>query len=295
MTFQQLQYLLEVSKANSISKAAANLYIATSSVSASVNSLEDELGFPIFVRNQKGLVPTQKGLTVLEHAKRICRTYDEMTKLKDAPDRHLRLCGSGFAPVCKAYARVVQEYGTKDIHFHLSSHSQDGALQNLCDGRLDLVVLSQYTPGLRKLEMKVEKLGLKCERLTQVPYCACVRRDHRFAGQAAVTLEELEKETMIDSAGYVYSTGFFDRLMCLDQDKILAAGTDSARLELVRAGVGYSLQMMPPASASDVEGVVYVPVEGVTAEIVVVTDPNVPENELVLRYISYLKQEFRKA
>ena len=167
-------------------------------------------------------------------------------------------------------------------------------MQNLSDGRLDLVVLSQYSPSLRKLEMKVEKLGLKCERLAQVPYCACVRWDHRLAGQEVVTLEDLEKETMIDSAGYVYSTGFFDQLMCLNPDKVLAAGTDSARLELVRAGVGYSLQMMPPASAADVAGVTYVPVEGVTAEIVVVTDPNVPENELVLRYISCLKEEFRK-
>ena len=58
MTFQQLQYLLEVSRTGSISGAAKNLFLAQSSVSASISNLEEELGFPIFIRSKKGVIPT---------------------------------------------------------------------------------------------------------------------------------------------------------------------------------------------------------------------------------------------
>ena len=68
MTFQQLQYFLEVHKAGAFSQAAKNLFITTSSISIAISNLEKELGYPLFVRTQKGLILTANGQKVLDHA-----------------------------------------------------------------------------------------------------------------------------------------------------------------------------------------------------------------------------------
>ena len=62
MTVQQLQYALAVYRAGSISGAAANLYIAQPNLSGIIRSLEEELGYPIFVRTSRGVQPTERGL-----------------------------------------------------------------------------------------------------------------------------------------------------------------------------------------------------------------------------------------
>ena len=68
MTIQQLQYILEVHRTGSISKAANNLYLAQPNLSNAIRSLEQELGFPVFIRSNKGIRPTEQGLLVLEEA-----------------------------------------------------------------------------------------------------------------------------------------------------------------------------------------------------------------------------------
>lgn len=47
MTFQQLQYLLEVNRTGSFTAAAKNLYVTQSSVSNAITTLENEIGTPI--------------------------------------------------------------------------------------------------------------------------------------------------------------------------------------------------------------------------------------------------------
>jgi DNA-binding transcriptional LysR family regulator len=82
MTFQQLQYILDIRKTGSFSKTAKNFYVSQASISQAVNSLEQELGVEIFQRNWNGVVPTQQGALVLEEAGSIC---DHHRRLLESP------------------------------------------------------------------------------------------------------------------------------------------------------------------------------------------------------------------
>ena len=48
MRLEQLQYIIEIEKEKSISKAAKSLYIGQPALSASLSSLEKEIGVNIF-------------------------------------------------------------------------------------------------------------------------------------------------------------------------------------------------------------------------------------------------------
>lgn len=69
MTLQQFRYIVEISKHNSISKAASALYVTQPSISKAVQELENDLGITIFNRTNKGVVFTKEGAELLFYAK----------------------------------------------------------------------------------------------------------------------------------------------------------------------------------------------------------------------------------
>ena len=109
MTFQQLEYVVEISKCGSINKAAQKLFLSQSGISTAVRELEQELGIRIFARSNRGLEFTQEGkeflsyaLSLLEQKHRIEGLYKDSRD--DAPHALFRLlpavpvlCGCLFA------------------------------------------------------------------------------------------------------------------------------------------------------------------------------------------------------
>ena len=65
MRLQYLHYLLVIDAHHSISSAARELYVSQSALSSILSRVEDELGFPIFVRSRNGVTPTEDGREVL--------------------------------------------------------------------------------------------------------------------------------------------------------------------------------------------------------------------------------------
>ncbi len=68
MTFQQLEYVVEISKCGSINKAAQKLFLSQSGISTAVRELEQELGIRIFARSNRGVEFTQEGKEFLSYA-----------------------------------------------------------------------------------------------------------------------------------------------------------------------------------------------------------------------------------
>ena len=69
MTFQQIQYIIEISRCGSISKASKNLYVAQPYLSKLLKELEEEMGITIFNRNIKGVDLTDEGKEFINHVR----------------------------------------------------------------------------------------------------------------------------------------------------------------------------------------------------------------------------------
>ena len=77
MTLQQLRYLLAAFEHGSFSAAAESLYLSQPSLSEQVRRLEAELGVALFQRVGRGIVPTEAGRTMREHATRVLAAVDD--------------------------------------------------------------------------------------------------------------------------------------------------------------------------------------------------------------------------
>lgn len=78
MEISQLRTIIHVAELGSLSKAADRMRIAQPALSRQVRMLEQELGTPLFVRHGRGMVVTEQGREILNHALRVMAELDEI-------------------------------------------------------------------------------------------------------------------------------------------------------------------------------------------------------------------------
>lgn len=87
MEIKELNYLIAIAEEKSISKAAERLYMAQSSLSQYLQTLESNLDTKLFVRTNKGIRLTEAGNIMLKYAYTTLSEYhraqDEIQDLKD--------------------------------------------------------------------------------------------------------------------------------------------------------------------------------------------------------------------
>lgn len=75
--FQGMEYVYEVYKEKSFSRAAANLFISQPSLSATVKRIEKRIGYPLFDRSTKPLSVTQCGERYIQTVEQILSAKNE--------------------------------------------------------------------------------------------------------------------------------------------------------------------------------------------------------------------------
>lgn len=66
MELEQIKMFAVVAECGSFSKAAEKLYVSHSTVSRAVSALESELGTTLFLRDCRGVTPTEAGEALLK-------------------------------------------------------------------------------------------------------------------------------------------------------------------------------------------------------------------------------------
>ncbi len=71
MTLTQLEYVLAIDRHRHFATAAADCFVTQPTLSMQVQKLEEELDVKIFDRSKQPVVPTEPGLEIIAHARRI--------------------------------------------------------------------------------------------------------------------------------------------------------------------------------------------------------------------------------
>lgn len=198
MTFQQLQYLLEVNRTGSFTAAAKNLFVTQSSVSNAITTLENEVGTAIFVRGKKGLYPTPRGEEIIAHAGRICDSYQFMTSGGIAKKRSLRICCDTYHPANMAFLRLLEETQGQDVDYSFVNHNYINALNALINYELDIALFMEFSPNATAFEEKIKKHGLNFEIITTVPVSICIGPKHRLYNQENIAMEEFKNDKLLE-------------------------------------------------------------------------------------------------
>jgi DNA-binding transcriptional LysR family regulator len=79
MDADDLRIVEAVARIGSMNRAAAELNMVQSNVTARIRLLEEELGVQLFVRHSRGVEPSEAGLRLLSYVEQICALFREAT------------------------------------------------------------------------------------------------------------------------------------------------------------------------------------------------------------------------
>lgn len=230
--FQGMEYVYEVYREKSFSKAAANLFISQPSLSATVKRIEKKVGYPIFDRSTKPLRLTEYGVHYIRAVERIMAAESEFTTyLNDIGELKtgtLRIGGTNFfsswilppliADFTQAYPQV-QVSLTEETTANLTQLLQNGMLDMVLDNSLlDEQIFDQEVCLEEHLFVAVPSALPVNERLKKYQVTVEDIRSKRFLSPdiPCIHLQELQDLPFI-MMKQENDTGKRARLICQEQ------------------------------------------------------------------------------
>ena len=142
MDIETLKTFLEVNRTRHFGKAANNLYVTQSTVSARIRLLEESVGAPVFVRTRNDIQLTAAGRRLLRHAENIYTTWNR-ARQEIAIEEEARVPLT-VAGVPSLWDILLQDWlqdtyrNNPDLALYAEVLNQDVMMQRLREGTLDL-------------------------------------------------------------------------------------------------------------------------------------------------------------
>lgn len=196
MTFQQLTYVVEISKCGSINKAAQKLFLSQSGISTAVRELEEELGIQFFVRSNRGVEFTQEGkeflsyaVSLLEQKQRIESLYGE-ARNSSAPVR-FSVSTQRYPFTEDAFLRMLRRTTDNRYVFSIREAGMDAVIDDVYDHRADIGVIFLTELTEKIIRRLLDARDLDFHEIAAVSPCIYVRKGHPLANRDEVTEEDL--------------------------------------------------------------------------------------------------------
>lgn len=208
-------YALEVEKTASITKAADNLYMTQPTLSKAIKDLEKTLGFPVFHRTSKGVVPTRKGEEFLNHARKIASQLDKMELALSARDTDHQLFSLAIPRVsyaAKAAAKFICSFdNSRDMELDMLETSSLKVVDAVADGHFVLGIIRYHVEDEEYFLRNLAEKGLQYENLWQSHYVVMMPKANPLAQKSILTREDLDPYIEIDfgddDVPYVHFSG----------------------------------------------------------------------------------------
>jgi DNA-binding transcriptional LysR family regulator len=236
---RQLSVFLAVAEELNFTRGAARLHTAQSAVSATVRSLEKELGVDLFDRTARRIALTSAGAALIAPARRV---LDAIGEARDAVDvvggrvtGDLRLgvmTSVKIIDVAALLGRYASRYPDVRVQMHPSLTGSSGMTDKLLAGELDIAFIANVdTAGTQ----------LRASLLTVSPLLLVVPVDHPLAMRESVTLDGVAGEVFIDTPFGYASRKIVDRAFAcagLVRDVRFETSDIAEVADLVQHGLG---------------------------------------------------------
>ena len=172
MTFLQIQYFLKTAECMSFSQAAQQLYVTQPSVSRQIKQLEQELGYPLFVRTQKNAIRlTPAGIVFQDAFSQMQTIYHRAVETAQSLSSHSPLqlkigIGSGWdmsTALLRVKNQLTQHYPQAELLFE--THEDRPLSAADFQGQTLLMLSQEESP----MAMELALLQFQARQITVVP------------------------------------------------------------------------------------------------------------------------------
>ena len=239
MELRVLQYFLAVAREQSISGAAASLFLSQPTLSRQLKELEEELGKQLFVRGNRRITLTEEGMILRKRAEEIMelvkKAEDEITLADDVIAGDITV-GAGETDGVRFLAKATRALQEKYPFIHLHIFSGDKA-----------TIYEQLDRGLIDFGLVFEDVDTAKYESIQLPYKdiwgVLMRKDSPLAAKPFITAQDLLDQPLILSRQAFRNQEFRDFFPCAQQDLHIVATYNllfNGSL-MVEEGMGYAI------------------------------------------------------
>lgn len=246
MTLQQIHYVITISEAGSINKAAELLYVAQPSLTGALKELERELGITIFNRGGKGVTLTNDGAEFLLYARQVYSQYEELReKFGKGGTLKKKFCVSTqhYSFAVKAFVEMVKKFDTLQYEFAIRETKTRDVIDDVATLRSEIGIIYMSSFNRAALGKILKSKDLEFHRLVDCKAYVYLWKGHPLADRESIRFEELDDYPCLsfeqgDGASFYYSEEIFSTN---DYPRIIKACDRATMLNLMVGLNGYTV------------------------------------------------------
>ncbi|WP_130862595.1 LysR family transcriptional regulator [Bacilliculturomica massiliensis] len=235
MDIKKYKALLRAADCGSFAKAAQELMYTQSGITHMMNNLEKELGFPMFVRTNSGVMLTDEGKNVLPLIRELVNLNEqleqEFAQIHHMDYGNLKIASYSSVAICWL-PRIMKRFRSQypNVRVEILEEGNCATMETwLSEGRVELCFFT----------LEPEYTFDKIEILDD-PMLAVLPKDHPLTSQAAVSVQQLVKEP------FLMSNAYQDVLRLLKRSDtppnvICTSNLDHTLISMIEQGLGVSI------------------------------------------------------
>lgn len=300
MNLEQLKYIVEVAKYNSLSIAAQNLHVTQSTISQAITHLEKELGVKILKRSRgHGAVPTDEGREILKLSYELLKKLEEINEkanlINSADVGELRISSlPGLMTfLVKAIAAFRVDY--PHVRLKIAEKSGSNAIETVRQHKTDIGLIT-YSP-----DWNINIEGLVFETLIEGKQKVYVSKHSPLAFLGTITPQEIVDQTLVTYNGefmQYFVQDFFNKNKPMKtlfiSDNIDGVGQAIIEGLAITFAPDFVMKNYPLVINGDIIPIDLVNYDAVNISLGLVRSENKHLSSFAKKYIQYLKSEIIK-
>lgn len=246
MTLQQLHYVIAISEAGSLNKAAEVLYVSQPSLSGALQELERELGITIFHRSGRGVSLTNDGAEFLTYARQLYYQYEVLMDKYGKSGTLKKKFGVStqhYSFAVKTFVEMVKQFNIAEYEFAIRETKTREVIEDVATMRSEIGVLYLSSFNRSAMTKLFKANDLEFHTLIHCKAYVYLWRGHPLAGLPEIRLEQLHDYPCLSFEQGGNSSFYFaeEILSTNEYPRTIKANDRATMLNLMVGLYGYTL------------------------------------------------------
>ncbi|MCR4933815.1 MAG: LysR family transcriptional regulator [Lachnospiraceae bacterium] len=246
MTIQQLIYVITISEAGSLNKAAETLYISQPSLTSSMQELEKELGITIFNRSGRGVSLTNDGLEFMQYARHVVQQYDRLMEKYgngEAVKKKFGVSTQHYSFAVKSFVEMVKQFNMDEYEFAIRETKTREVIDDVAVGRSEIGILYLSDFNRKAIEKILKSNSLEFHHLIDCDAYVYIWKNHPLAKKKVIRFDDLKDYPCLSfEQGAAGSFYFAEEILSTSEYPRTIKANDRATMLNLMVGLnGYTL------------------------------------------------------
>ena len=238
ISIKQINYAIAVAETLHFKKAAEKCFVSPSTLSNAITEMESQLGLKIFERDNKKVIVTSLGQSIIEKAKNIKNEIENISKLSELNSEPFSNSISlGIIPTIGPFLlpillpRIKKDY--PNLNLNIVEAQTDVLLKRISSGEIEMAIMA----------LPFETSGYKVNKFWNENFFWITKKEDPRSDKHSIKAKDLDlSELIMLEEGNCLKDHILNACKIKNTSKItFNASTLSTSIELVKGGIGTTL------------------------------------------------------